>query len=148
MTTTHANLRQPFLFAVLYLSYKYIYPRSSRVDLRNLTLEVYVLEDLSTIELESPLPTQPTLRYAMESHELAVQMGGIVSPTSTVENSHKEEQTCVNVELSTEVQEEIEAQDARREAKERISQILRGRPKRLERGVLRELWSFVVTDKE
>jgi amino acid transporter len=111
-------------------------------------LEVYVLEDLSTIELESPLPTQPTLRYAMESHELAVQMGGIVSPTSTVENSHKEEQTCVNVELSTEVQEEIEAQDARREAKERISQILRGRPKRLERGVLRELWSFVVTDKE
>ncbi|KAJ4363567.1 hypothetical protein N0V83_009863 [Neocucurbitaria cava] len=137
----------PFLFASLYLSYKYIHPRSSRVDLRNITVEDYVLEDLSTIELEGPTSIPPVPRYPLGSHELDAQTD-IVSPTGTFVSPFKEEPVWSSVEMSSDMQEEVEAQDARRRETERIAQILRRRPKRLERGVWRELWSFVVTDKD
>lgn len=137
----------PLLFASLYLSYKYIHPRSTRVDLRNVTVEDYVLEDLSTIELEGPSSAPSVPRYPQGSHELDAQTD-IVSPTGTFESPFKEEQAYVSVEMTSDMQEEIEAQDARTKEIERIAQILRRRPKRLERGVWRELWSFVVTDKE
>ena len=136
----------PCLFALLYLSYKYIYPRSPRVDLRNLTVEDYVLEDLSKIEREDPNLTASISPYPPESHELDAQTD-IVSPTGTFESPFKEE-AYISVELDSEAQEEAEMQDAINKERERIAQILRRRPKRLERGVWRELWSFVVTDKE
>ena len=147
----------PCLFAILYLSYKYIYPRSTRVDLRNLTVEDYVLEDLSKIEYEDSASSTtaaaaPPSPYPPKSYELDAQTD-IVSPMSPTFESpfhnHKEE-TYISgvVELSAEAQEEAEAEDARQRERERIAQILRRRPKRLERGVWRELWSFVVTDKE
>ncbi len=145
----------PFLFGVLYFSYKYIHPRSSRVDLRNLTVEDYVLEDLSKIELEGPdsrlsMNTMSS-PYPVHSHELDVPPhSDIVSPTGTYDSPFfaKEDARYSSYEMSPEAQEEAEAQDARRKERERIAQILRRRPKRLERGVWRELWSFVVADKE
>ncbi|KAF1847508.1 uncharacterized protein K460DRAFT_392847 [Cucurbitaria berberidis CBS 394.84] len=136
----------PFLFASLYLSYKYIHPRSSCVDLRNITVEDYVLEDLSTIEFEGPLSTSPVPHYPLGSHELEAQTD--MSPTATSESPFKEEHMYASIEMSSDMQEEIEAQDARRKETERIAQILRRRPKRLERGVWREIWSFVVTDQD
>ncbi|CAO2651531.1 Nn.00g041010.m01.CDS01 [Neocucurbitaria sp. VM-36] len=137
----------PFLFVLLYLSYKYIHPRSSRVDLRNVTVEDYVLEDLSTIELEGPSSIPPAPRYPLGSHELDAQTD-LVSPTGTFESPFKEEPMWSSVEMSPDMQEELEAQDARRRERDRIAQILSRRPERLERGVWREIWSFVVTDKD
>jgi amino acid transporter len=50
--------------------------------------------------------------------------------------------------LSPEIQDEIEAKRAITEERGRIEEILQKRPSRLERGFWRELWSFVVTDKD
>ncbi|KAH8589041.1 hypothetical protein B0O99DRAFT_664761 [Bisporella sp. PMI_857] len=44
----------PVIFATFYLFYKYITPRSFRVDLRDLTASHYVLGDLDYIEQENP----------------------------------------------------------------------------------------------
>lgn len=57
-----------------------------------------------------------------------------------------EEVSHHSVELSPEMQDEIEAQRARREERQRIRDILEKRPKRMERGFWREIWSFVVAD--
>jgi amino acid transporter len=48
--------------------------------------------------------------------------------------------------LSPEMQDEIEAQTARQEESDRVRAILEMRPKRMERGFWRELWSFVIAD--
>lgn len=50
------------------------------------------------------------------------------------------------VELTPEMQDEIEAQGARREERDRVQAILEMRPIRMERGFWRELWSFVIAD--
>jgi amino acid transporter len=50
--------------------------------------------------------------------------------------------------MSPDMQEEIEAEAARSNERARIRQILERRPERLRRGVWREIWSFVRTDKE
>lgn len=133
---------QPFLFATLYLGYKYIHPRSSSVDLRDLTVEDYVLEDLSTIELEGPSAIPPVQFHLVDAHEMASPVDGIA------ESSSKAGQPYASVEVSQEYHEESGVQNAARQERERIAQILRRRPRRLERGVWREIWSFVVADKE
>jgi amino acid transporter len=137
----------PFLFASLYLSYKYIYPRTSRVDLRNLTVEDYVLEDLSNIELEGPASLPPAPRHHFASYEMDAQGDSVVSPTSTWVDPFKEEQTRVSVSMSPDMQEEVIMEAARESERARIEQILERRPKRLGRGVWREIWSFIITDK-
>ena len=134
----------------MYLTYKYIHPRTSRVNLYNLTAEDYVLEDLSMIELEESLPPVPTApRYPEHNpHELAaltangeVSNGGMHRPFS-------QEQMYANMRPHPEFEEEAAAQEARIHEAERIAYILMRRPRRWERGVWREIWSFVVTDKE
>jgi amino acid transporter len=134
----------PFLFASLYLSYKYIHPRTPGVDLRDLTVEHYVLEDLSNIELEGPtsLPSAP--RYHPESYEMDAQNDTVVSPTDTWVDPLGEESAG----MTSDMKEEIMMEAAREIERARIEQILERRPERLERGLWREIWSFVVTDKK
>lgn len=138
----------PLFFASLYLSYKYIYPRTSRVDLRNLTVEDYVLEDLSSIELEGPTSMPPVLRHRFGSHEMDAQNGNIVSPMGMFQDPFKEERVHLSVSMDPDMQEEIESEAARNNERAHIRQILERRPERMRRGVLREIWSFVVTDKD
>ena len=63
-TVLAANLYtiHPVLFAAFYLVYKYITPRSFRVDPRDLTLSHYVLDDLNSLEQENPntAPRKPS----------------------------------------------------------------------------------------
>lgn len=139
----------PFLFATLYLSYKYIYPRTSRVDLRNLTVEDYVLQDLSNIELEGPTSVPPIPRPPFGSYEMDGQNDGTPGPSSHMfEDPFKADQLYVSVSMNPNMQEEIEAEAARSNERARIRQILETRPERLGRGVWREIWSFVKTDRE
>ncbi|EFQ89074.1 hypothetical protein PTT_14800 [Pyrenophora teres f. teres 0-1] len=72
---------RPFVFASLYLSYKYIFLRISHVDICNLTVEDYVLEDLSSIELEGLASTPLAPRHGFGSHEIDAQTDTLVSPT-------------------------------------------------------------------
>ena len=134
----------PFIFTFLYLSYKYIYPRTSRVDIRNLTVEDYVLQDLSNIELEGPICVPPVPRPRLGSYELDGQNDGIAGPSTTFEDPFKGDQSYVDIGM----QEEIEAEAARSNERARIEQILERRPKRLRRGIWREICNFVRTDKE
>jgi amino acid transporter len=134
----------PFLFASIYLSYKYIYPRTAGVDLRDLTVEHYVLEDLSNIELEGPTSLPPASRHHPESYEMDVQNDTVVSPTDTWVDPLGEE----SAEMTSDMKEEIMMEAARESERVRIEQVLERRPERLERGLWREIWSFAVTDKE
>ncbi|CAN9423801.1 unnamed protein product [Alternaria alternata] len=136
----------PAIFAFLYLSYKFIYPRTSRVDIRNLTVEDYVLQDLSNIELEGPTCVPPVPRPRFGSYEMDGQNDGIAGPSVVFEDPFKEDQSYAD--MSPDMQEEIEAEAARSNERARIRQILERRPERLRRGVWREIWSFVRTDKE
>ncbi|KAH8623841.1 aat family amino acid transporter [Alternaria alternata] len=136
----------PAIFAFLYLSYKFIYPRTSRVDIRNLTVEDYVLQDLSNIELEGPTCVPPVPRPRFASYEMDGQNDGIAGPSVMFEDPFKEDQSYAD--MSPDMQEEIEAEAARSNERARIRQILERRPERLRRGVWREIWSFVRTDKE
>jgi amino acid transporter len=138
----------PFLFASLYLSYKYIYPRTSRVDLRNLTVEDYVLEDLSSIELEGPASMPPVPRHRYGSYEMDAQHDAIASPTGTFEDPFRQDHLFVNKSMDSALQEEMEEEASRSSEIARIEQILKRRPERLRRGVWREIWSFVITDKD
>ncbi|CAN9234018.1 hypothetical protein AA0121_g4230 [Alternaria tenuissima] len=136
----------PAIFVFLYLSYKFIYPRTSRVDIRNLTVEDYVLQDLSNIELEGPRCVPPVPRPRFGSYEMDGQNDGIAGPSVMFEDPFKEDQSYAD--MSPDMQEEIEAEAARSNERARIRQILERRPERLRRGVWREIWSFVRTDKE
>ncbi|RAR11739.1 aat family amino acid transporter [Stemphylium lycopersici] len=138
----------PFLFACLYLSYKYIYPRTSRVDLRNLTVEDYVLQDLSNIELEGPTSVPPIPRPRFGSYEMDGQNDSTPGPSHMFEDPFKADQLYVSVSMNPDLQEEIEAEAARSNERARIRQILETRPERMGHGVWRELWSFVKTDRE
>jgi amino acid transporter len=145
------------VFALLYLTYKYIHPRSSRVDLRDLTSSHYVLGDLKTIEKEDPEIRNRKQSDAAPSHidPSAVELESVrdsrfvpTSPPEDREITRAQSSTRRSVVLSPEIQDEIEAERAIKEERERIKEILQKRPARLERGFWRELWSFVVTDKD
>ncbi|KAL6174168.1 hypothetical protein ACJQWK_00313 [Exserohilum turcicum] len=144
----------PVLFAALYLTYKFIYPRTTAVDIRNLTVEDYVLQDLSSIELEGPDSVPPPIpRPRFDSYEMdagfAAGASSSLSPTNHMfDDPFKDETWHVSVNMNTEVQEEVEAEAARRTERARIRQILERRPERMGRGFWRELWSFVKTDRE
>ncbi|EMD63420.1 hypothetical protein GGP41_005918 [Bipolaris sorokiniana] len=142
----------PVLFVCLYLTYKYIYPRTSAVDIRNLTVEDYVLQDLSYIELEGPESVPHIPRPRFDSYEMDGQNDGIASPVNAMfQDPFKEEGTWnVNVSANpdSDMQEEMEAEAARRNERARIRRILEQRPMRMGRGFWREVWSFVKTDKE
>jgi amino acid transporter len=50
--------------------------------------------------------------------------------------------------MDSALQEEMEEEASRSSEIARIEQILKRRPERLRRGVWREIWSFVITDKD
>ncbi|KAF1964189.1 amino acid transporter [Bimuria novae-zelandiae CBS 107.79] len=123
----------PFLFAVFYLTYKYITPRSFAVDVRDLTPGDYVLGDLAAIEGENP-----TADGEPEGTKLEAQRWSTASPgTASAESG-----------MSSDMQEQYEMQRANEEARRQVVEILERRAKRMERSLLRELWSCVVADKD
>jgi amino acid transporter len=74
------------------------------------------------------------------------QNDGIAGPSVMFEDPFKEDQSYAD--MGPDMQDEIEAEAARSNERARIRQILERRPERLRRGVWREIWSFVRTDKE
>ncbi|KAJ4298149.1 hypothetical protein N0V90_006048 [Kalmusia sp. IMI 367209] len=128
----------PFLFATFYLTYKYITPRSFSVDIRDLTPGDYVLGDLSVIEGEDPATVHGTSGVMSETEgtELEAQRRSAASPRDT----------GLEFELSPDLQEEYDMQQAREKERRRVEEILELRPQRMERRLLRELWSCVVAD--
>lgn len=103
---------QPLLFLCLYFVYKYGYPRTEAVHIRNLTLSTYLFPaDMSEIELDN----QNAADAAKNQNPI-------------------EQQPRLGVSLA-------EAQNIL------ISNRLEARRKKKWQGILRELWSFVVTDK-
>jgi amino acid transporter len=116
-----------------------------------------VLGDLKSIEKEEPGIVFPRLSDAISLHAdpNAVEMessgdnrfGRTGLPTDR-EKTLAQNSTHPSLMLSPEIQDEIEAERAIKEERGRIEEILQKRPSRLERGFWRELWSFVVTDKD
>lgn len=102
----------PLLFLCLYFAYKYGYPRTEAVHIRDLTLSTYLFPaDMSEIELDN--------RNAADAAR---------------NQNPIEQQPRPDVTLA-------EAQNTL------VSNRLEARKKRKWRGILRELWSFVVADK-
>jgi amino acid transporter len=124
---------QPFLFAVFYLTYKYVIPRSFSVKVDDLTPGDYVLGDLAVIEGEDPVASGAM--DEPDGQELEAQRWGAASPKAEFE-------------LNPDLQEEYEMQQAHEEERKRIEEMLRRRPRRMERRLWRELWSCVVADKQ
>ncbi|KAF2875146.1 amino acid permease-domain-containing protein [Massariosphaeria phaeospora] len=146
----------PLLFAGFYLTYKYIHPLSVRVDVRDLRPSDYVLDDLAAMEGENPrLYSRKSSDSSASQHgpppiELDV-LGRDRRQSSIMredigrprQSSHAAE----TEELDPEIVLALEAEDARREQREHVLDVLRRRPPRMERGFWREVWSFVVVEK-
>ncbi|KAF2634637.1 hypothetical protein P280DRAFT_413354 [Massarina eburnea CBS 473.64] len=144
----------PFLFALFYLSYKYITPRSFSIDIRDLTPADYVLGDLAFIEGENPLsPTQTkhshspntdSFHHASEATMHHDVIGMEAQRWSTELPENYDSGYGGGMELS--VAEEREAQSAQAEERRRVQEVLERRPRRMERRLVRELWSCLVAD--
>ncbi|KAK7181055.1 hypothetical protein DPSP01_003596 [Paraphaeosphaeria sporulosa] len=126
----------PFLFAVFYLTYKYITPRSFSVKLDDLTPGDYVLGDLAVIEGEDPIASDAVVEP--DGYQLEAQRWSTASP----------KYASAEFEMSPDLQEEYEMQRGNEEERQRIEEVLLRRPERLERALWRELWSCVVADKQ
>ncbi|KAL1605163.1 hypothetical protein SLS60_004706 [Paraconiothyrium brasiliense] len=129
----------PFLFAVCYLTYKYITPRSRAVQCIDLTPGDYVLGDLAVIEGEDP---------TADGHA----NGAVFNPDGTEMESQRWGTTPPNhvdteFEMSDDQLDEYEAQKAHEQQRRGIEEVLGRRPRRIERNLLRELWSCVIADK-
>jgi amino acid transporter len=148
---TIANRAQPLFFATLYLFYKYITPRSARVDLRDLTSSYYVLDDLQLVEQNHPNALN-NKRSNTTSPSTAATAVELESPWETqnfgsgnMARAWGSEQVKNDYEISPEMLDEIETQRAGAEERARIRTILEVRPVRWKNGFWREMWSFVVT---
>ena len=119
---------QPFLFGIFYLSYKYITPRSFAVDVRDLTAGDYVLGDIADIETE---------HLTIDPEADGLQLDVPPSPKDAT----------AELDMGPEL-EEYQTRLAQQEENARIIEILQRRPRRLERSLIRELWSCVVADKK
>ena len=147
---------QPVIFVTFYLVYKYITPRSFRVDLRDLTPSHYVLDDLDSLEQENPNTNPRKPSNANESHSVTSPVelespweGPFVLGESSREwgKARADDVTQRELDLSPEMLDEVEAQRARREERQRIHDVLERRSRRWERGFWREMWSFVVVEE-
>ncbi|KAL5438880.1 hypothetical protein PMIN05_005597 [Paraphaeosphaeria minitans] len=126
----------PFLFALFYLTYKHITPRSFSVKFDDLTPGDYVLSDLAVIEGEDPIVSGAMVEF--DSYQLEAQRCSTASPKHVSDE----------FEMSLDAQEEYEMQRAHEEERRRIEEVLVRRPERMERPLWRELWSCVVADKQ
>ncbi|KAJ4355767.1 uncharacterized protein N0V89_003787 [Didymosphaeria variabile] len=129
----------PFLFAVFYFTYKYITPRSRAVQIIDLTPGDYVLGDLAVIEGEDPTTDRSASAAVLQpdGYQIEAQRWSAASP----------KHISTELEMSHDLLEEYEARKAHEEQRRRIQEVLRRRPGRMERSLLRELWSCVVADK-
>jgi len=145
---TIANRAQPLFFATLYLFYKYITPRSARVDLRDLTSSYYVLDDLQSVEQNRPnaLNNKPSNITSPSTAATAVELESTHNlGFGNMARAWGSEQVKHDYEISPEMLDEIETQRAGAEERARIRTILEVRPVRWENGFWREMWSFIVT---
>ncbi|PVI08350.1 hypothetical protein DM02DRAFT_621234 [Periconia macrospinosa] len=138
----------PFLFATFYLTYKYITPHSVSVDIRDLTSGDYILGDLAVMEGQDPesLKMHPNDRRLSEpitsvlDHDLIemspVHRSSITHTSSFFPNTVSDEE--IDIEEMT--------NQARKEERKKIREILESRPSRMQRSLARELWSCVVAD--
>lgn len=131
ITVCHTHNAQPLLFAIFYLTYKYITPRSFAVDVRDLTPGDYVLGEIAVIEGDIA-----DGEFEPEGPELEAQRWDTGSPKD------------VSAEFDIYDLEEYETRRAQQEERRRIEEILERRPKRMERRLARELWSCVIADQD
>lgn len=139
---------QPLLFATFYLSYKYISPRSFRVELCDLTPSDYIPENLASASgyvttAPSP-PGAPDPAALPRAVELEVKHCSFASPD--VEAGQERHAGVEVMELTPDQLDEIEEKEAIAEQRIRIVNVLKKRPKRMERPLWRELWSCLVKD--
>ncbi|KAF2248498.1 hypothetical protein BU26DRAFT_531763 [Trematosphaeria pertusa] len=138
----------PLLFATFYLSYKYISPRSFRVELCDLTPSDYIPENLASASgyvttAPSP-PGAPDPAALPRAVELEVKHCSFASPD--VEAGQERHAGVEVMELTPDQLDEIEEKEAIAEQRIRIVNVLKKRPKRMERPLWRELWSCLVKD--
>lgn len=67
-------------------------------------------------------------------------------PPRTFAEVNMDSDAGMEMEISAELMEELEAQRAREEERARINAVLEKRPRRMQRGLARELWSCLVAD--
>ncbi|KAF2187484.1 hypothetical protein K469DRAFT_772116 [Zopfia rhizophila CBS 207.26] len=128
----------PVIFAIFYLTYKYGYPRSYRVDLRDLTPDMYILEDVGSFEREKgedaeELANQPPrVEVRPGVMELEAQRGG--ADANAAED------------IAAELDPEEEAERARERQRQYVLDTLEMRQERTSRGIWREFWSYIISD--
>ena len=120
------------LFAIFYLTYKYITPRSFAVDVRDLTPGDYVLGDIAVIEGDVA-----DGEFEPDGTELEAQRQGPSSPKDV----------SAEFDMSYDL-EEYETRRAQEEERGRIEEILERRPKRMEKRLAKELWSCVIANDD
>jgi amino acid transporter len=124
------------LFLVFYIIYKYVYPGSRLVDVRELTVDKYVLPDVGSFERENPANTaqivdpEPT---PVTGDDIELE-----SPRPVLQPNHSESHEASDYENSK--------SDPRDEQRRYVLEILQGRRSR-PRGFLSKMWSFVVSDE-
>lgn len=144
------DITQPLIFTSLYLVYKYIAPRSFRVDLRDLSTSHYVLADLHSSEQPFPatLNSMPSNSIMPHSPMSPVELESPWPETSdsgrTTWKAREDSITQRKYEMDPEIAEAMEAQRSQMNERQRIQDILECRPRRWENGFWREMWSFVI----
>ncbi|ORY10484.1 amino acid permease-domain-containing protein [Clohesyomyces aquaticus] len=124
----------PILFAGFYFSYKYIFPGSCSVKVCDLPVGLYVLEDLEKIEKEDPRRSSGPAPQSPTAIELPSPPGMMVDNDTPLYEPDIGQDGDLNLEDG--------GKDDRALVVERLSR----RTRRGERGLWRELWSFVVID--
>ncbi|KAF2728706.1 hypothetical protein EJ04DRAFT_538260 [Polyplosphaeria fusca] len=137
----------PILFAAFYFAYK-ARTHCRPVDIRDLTPENYVLEDLEFLEKSKP-STPRKFSDATDASERpdAIELGSPEEERamSMLKGKRTARQNVnTSLDLSPGMMDNLEAQRAMEEDRKRVCEILERRPKKTERGFWRELWSFVV----
>ncbi|KAF1995487.1 hypothetical protein P154DRAFT_580794 [Amniculicola lignicola CBS 123094] len=142
----------PVFFLSCYYGYKFT-KGSCRVDIRRLTSDQYVIGDLSIIERNAPPKHDRKPSDSGDSYQ-DPDAFELESPRDSRLPDLKGKKAVVETnsesrgELTDEMREEMKAEMARKEERRGVVEILRRRPKRMDRGFWRELWSFVIVDKD
>ena len=134
-----------------YFGYKYIGTRTFSVETCDLTPGDYVLGGLSVIEGKDPMashgvPDGPA--PGGNAVELDEQRFGVAPQPNEQMNGRGLGMDLADIELTPEQREEYQIQMARREERKWIEDVLKERPKRMEKSLLRELWSCIIVDKK
>ncbi|KAF2112752.1 amino acid permease-domain-containing protein [Lophiotrema nucula] len=144
----------PVFFAICYFAYKRR-TGCERIDINDLTPSQYVLEDLEFLESSVPGPPPTPRKHSDASDIGAIELNSpdderrmsTIKGKNPIRHGHS---TSVEIgEMTADMRDQLEAQRAMEAEKKRVEDILMRRPKRMQNGIWKEIWSFVVTtDKE